>query len=105
MSGCGWPGHRLHAEVSITVDASLSVEQGHAIAKEVQHELLHHFRYLSEATIHVDPMTASGPEYHHIEEHAHGGCRGIHMRSRPDFDPCPAGSNADTIVPPGTAGR
>jgi cation diffusion facilitator family transporter len=28
-----WLGHRLHAEVNITVDSSLSVERGHAIAK------------------------------------------------------------------------
>ncbi|MGB8219756.1 MAG: cation diffusion facilitator family transporter [Methanoregula sp.] len=68
-----WLGHRLHAEVSITVDTSLSVEQGHAIAQEVNHELLHHLRYLSDATIHVDPMTASGPAYHHVSEHSHEG--------------------------------
>ena len=68
-----WLGHRLHAEVSVTVDSLLSVEQGHAIAKEVQHELLHHLKYLSDATIHVDPLTASGPEYHYIKEHSHEG--------------------------------
>ncbi|MGB9219827.1 cation diffusion facilitator family transporter [Methanoregula sp.] len=68
-----WLGHRLHAEVSITVDSSLSVEQGHTIAKEVQHELLHHLKYLSDATVHVDPITESGPAYHHIEEHSHDG--------------------------------
>jgi cation diffusion facilitator family transporter len=68
-----WLGHRFHAEVSITVDASLSVEQGHAIAQEVSHELLHHLKYLSDATIHVDPMTASGPVYHPVSEHSHEG--------------------------------
>jgi len=68
-----WLGHRLHAEVNITVDASFSVEKGHEIAKEFRHELLHHLRFLSDATIHVDPATASGPEYHHIEQHLHGG--------------------------------
>jgi len=68
-----WLGHRLHAEVNITVDSSLSVESGHAIAKEFRHELLHHLRYLSDATIHVDPVTASGPNYHHIAEHDHDG--------------------------------
>jgi cation diffusion facilitator family transporter len=66
-----WLGHRLHAEVNITVDSSLSVECGHEVAKEFQHELLHHLRYLSDATIHVDPATASGPEHHHIAEHDH----------------------------------
>ena len=68
-----WLGHRLHAEVNITVDSSLSVERGHAIAKEFRHELLHHLRYLSDATIHVDPTTASGPDYHNITEHHHDG--------------------------------
>jgi cation diffusion facilitator family transporter len=61
-----WLGHRLHAEVNITVDSALSVENGHAIAKEFRHELLHHLRCLSDAIIHIDPSTASGPDYHHI---------------------------------------
>ena len=68
-----WLGHRLHAEINITVDSSLSVESGHAIAKEFRHELLHHLRYLSDATIHVDPVSASGPDYHNIAEHDHDG--------------------------------
>ena len=68
-----WLGHRLHAEVNITVDSSLSVEKGYEIAKEFQHELLHHLRYLSDATIHVDPVTASGPAHHRITEHNHDG--------------------------------
>jgi len=68
-----WLGHRLHAEINITVDSSLSVERGHTIAKEFRHELLHHLRFLSDATIHVDPETASGPEHHHIEKHSHDG--------------------------------
>ncbi|MCK9630443.1 MAG: cation diffusion facilitator family transporter [Methanoregula sp.] len=68
-----WLGHRLHAEINITVGSSLSVESGHAIAKEFRHELLHHLRYLSDATIHVDPVSASGQDYHHIAEHDHDG--------------------------------
>jgi len=68
-----WLGHRLHAEINITVDSSLSVVQGHGIAREFRHELLHHLRYLSDATIHVDPVTASGPDHHHIREHNHDG--------------------------------
>ncbi len=68
-----WLGHRLHAEVNITVDSSLSVEKGHGIAKEFRHELLHHLRYLSDAVIHVDPVSASGPDFHHIAEHSHEG--------------------------------
>lgn len=68
-----WLGHRLHAEVNVAVDAGLSVGKGHEIACEVQHQLLHHLRYLSIATIHVDPADASGEEYHAIAEHEHDG--------------------------------
>jgi cation diffusion facilitator family transporter len=67
-----WLGHRLHAELNIAVSPDLSVEKGHEIAKEVRHQLLHHLRYLSTATIHIDPATASGEEYHRIPEHVHG---------------------------------
>ncbi|GIK36721.1 MAG: cation transporter [Chloroflexota bacterium] len=66
-----WLGHRLHAEINIAVRPDLSVEAGHKIALEVQHELLHHLRYLSGASIHVDPANASGEAYHRIAEHTH----------------------------------
>lgn len=68
-----WLGHRLHAKVNITVDTSFSVEKMYEIAKEFRHELLHHLKFLSDATIHVDPATVFGPEHHHIDEHSHGG--------------------------------
>lgn len=66
-----WIGHRLLAEVNIAVASDLTVEQGHAIAKEVRHQLLHHLRYLANATIHIDPITASGEGHHRIAEHVH----------------------------------
>ena len=66
-----WLGHRLHAEVNIAVSPELSVEKGHQIATEVQHQLLHHLRYLSNATIHIDPVNASGEKHHRIGEHVH----------------------------------
>ena len=59
------------AEVNIAVCSDLRVEQGHGIATEVRHQLLHHLRYLSNATIHIDPVNASGEAYHRIEEHTH----------------------------------
>ena len=68
-----WLGHRLHAEINMTVDAGLSVEGGHAIAMAYRHELLHHLKYLSDATIHVDPSTESGTGHHHVAEHSHEG--------------------------------
>jgi cation diffusion facilitator family transporter len=67
-----WLGHRLHAEINIAVASDITVEKGHEIAKDVRHQLLHHLRYLSNATIHVDPLNASGEKHHRIAEHAHG---------------------------------
>ncbi|MGB9979537.1 cation diffusion facilitator family transporter [Methanobacterium sp.] len=67
-----WLGHRMHAEINIAVDPTLSVEEGHEIAKEVRHQLLHHLQYLSNATIHIDPTDASGEKYHSISNHKHG---------------------------------
>ena len=66
-----WLGHRLHAEVNIAVRPELSVEEGHEVATEVRHQLLHQLRYLSNAAIHIDPVHASGEEHHCITEHAH----------------------------------
>ena len=66
-----WLGHRMLAEVNVAVDAHLSVAEGHAVAVDVRHQLLHRLEYLSDATVHVDPNTASGQAYHRIPEHRH----------------------------------
>jgi cation diffusion facilitator family transporter len=66
-----WLGHRLHAELNITVASDLTVAQGHDIANEVRHQLLHHLAYLSLAVIHVDPDERSGERFHAIETHTH----------------------------------
>lgn len=59
-----WLGHRLHTELNVAVEASLTVEQGHAIAKETQHELMEHLPYLSSVTIHIDPAHEAGDHHH-----------------------------------------
>jgi cation diffusion facilitator family transporter len=66
-----WIGHRLHAELNVAVNPALSIEQAHEIAIKVRHTLLHQLQYLSNATIHLDPLTASGETHHRIREHAH----------------------------------
>ena len=66
-----WLGHRMLADVNIAVKSALSVEEGHEIAREVRHQLLHHLPYLANATIHVDPANASGEHHHRISEHVH----------------------------------
>jgi cation diffusion facilitator family transporter len=66
-----WLGHRMLAEVNVAVPVDLSVAEGHAVAVEVRHRLLHRLPYLSDATVHVDPENASGQAYHRIAEHRH----------------------------------
>ncbi len=68
-----WLGHRLHAEVNVAVAPQLSVAEGHVIATEVNHELLHHLRYLSLAVVHVDPSDKAGEIHHQVVEHSHDG--------------------------------
>jgi len=68
-----WLGHRLRAELNIAINPAVTVEEGHEIAMEVRHTLMHHLRYLSGVTIHIDPVTASGEAYHHMGEHTHDG--------------------------------
>jgi cation diffusion facilitator family transporter len=66
-----WLGHRLRAEVNVAVDPELSVEEGHAVAREVNHRLMHELRYLDMAVVHVDPLQEAGEEHHRISAHSH----------------------------------
>lgn len=68
-----WLGHRLHAEVNITVSSEMSVRDAHTVADEVRHQLLHHLSYLSLVLIHIDPEERSGERHHRIDEHSHDG--------------------------------
>ena len=63
-----WMGHRLLAQVRLSVDGVQSVATGHEIAEVVHHELLHHVSNLSEAIIHVDPA-AEGFDPHASTAH------------------------------------
>ena len=68
-----WFGHRLRAEVNVAVDPDLSVAEGHAIAREVNHRLMHGLRYLDMAVVHVDPVQEVGEEHHRVAAHSHDG--------------------------------
>ena len=68
-----WIGHRLHAEVAVTVPGALSVREGHDIAREVRHQLLHHLQHLGSVTVHVDPEGHGGEGHHRIAQHTHDG--------------------------------
>jgi len=66
-----WLGHRLHAEINLAAVPNMSVAEGHDIALQARHELMHHLPYLSGVTIHVDPEDASGEVHHSIQKHTH----------------------------------
>ena len=68
-----WLGHRLRAEVNVAVSSECSVEEGHTIAREVNHRLLHELRYLDSAVVHVDPLQEAGEKHHRIPTHTHDG--------------------------------
>ena len=78
-------GHKTLAEVNIAVDPDLLVAAGHDIAEDAHYQLLHNLKYLSNATVHVDPVGLAGEEYHrhgigntehqesHVNEHGEHG--------------------------------
>jgi cation diffusion facilitator family transporter len=66
-----WLGHELRAEVNIVVAPDLSVAEGHTIAREVNHQLMHHLSYLRGVVIHVDPVQEAGEENHRVPAHSH----------------------------------
>ena len=60
-------GHLLLITLCISVDPKITMADGHAIAHEVEHTLLHEFPNAAEAVIHVDPIGDNDP--HNIAEH------------------------------------
>jgi divalent metal cation (Fe/Co/Zn/Cd) transporter len=63
-----WIGHQLRAECEISVPASLTVGQGHDIAVDAKHRLIHAVPGLGAALVHADPQhDTDGP---HRDPHA-----------------------------------
>jgi len=50
-----WIGHRLFAQVRLSVPGSISVTEAHAVAEASLHRLLHDVPKMSDAIVHVDP--------------------------------------------------
>lgn len=48
-----WVGHRIHADLTVDVDATASVESGHEIASAVQTHLRARISHLDEASVHI----------------------------------------------------
>jgi cation diffusion facilitator family transporter len=67
-----WLGHRLQADVRMTVDRDLDVATGHLIAEDVEQALMAALPLLSGAIVHVNPcdhdirhITDAQPAEHH----------------------------------------
>lgn len=54
-----WHGHRVYADLHVTVDRRLSVAESHAIVDRVQQAMAEHVPAFGEAHIHVCPCTHS----------------------------------------------
>jgi cation diffusion facilitator family transporter len=52
-----WIGHRLRAECEISVAADLTVADGHGIAVDAEHRLIHAVPRLTAALVHADPRS------------------------------------------------
>ena len=64
-----WLGHRLRAETDVTVAGTLNVIEGHAIAVEAEHRLLHDVPRLDAATVHINPSETGGRDPHEAIAH------------------------------------
>jgi cation diffusion facilitator family transporter len=60
-----WVGHRVQAELHVTVDRTLSVDESHAILERVEQALADQISAFGGATIHVDPCAHPEPATHH----------------------------------------
>jgi divalent metal cation (Fe/Co/Zn/Cd) transporter len=64
-----WFGRNLQIVTNVAVNPELSLVEGHAIAEEVRHALLHK-NGVSLVDIHVDPYDSSGnATYHSTSQH------------------------------------
>ena len=59
-----WLGHKVYADLHITVDSTLSVSEAHDIVERVQAALAEEIPALGEATVHVCPRGDSQPQGH-----------------------------------------
>lgn len=51
-----WSGHRLEADANIAVASTLSILEGHQVAENLEHELLHQIPHLEGVIIHLNPV-------------------------------------------------
>ena len=66
-----WIGHRLTLELNVAVNPNVTVTEGHGVAKEVRHQVLHLVPHVFGVMVHVDPASESGETFHQIAGHTH----------------------------------
>ncbi|WP_413451231.1 cation diffusion facilitator family transporter [Georgenia phoenicis] len=59
-----WTGHRLEAEIKISVDPDLPLGGGHAVAHAVKDQLRAQVPHLERASVQVSPATQLAPGHH-----------------------------------------
>ncbi len=64
-----WIGHQLRAECEIIVDGNLTVAQGHAIAADAEHRLMHAIPRLTAALVHADPHPGHREAHRKLDHH------------------------------------
>ncbi len=64
-----WLGHRLQAEMHVTVNEDLPTKESHRIVEEVRHTLFHAEPRLAVINVHVDPCCHSGEDAHALTAH------------------------------------
>lgn len=64
-----WLGHKLHAELHITVDEDMPTLESHRIVEEVRHALFHAMPKLAVVNVHADPCGHGGVDTHALTQH------------------------------------
>ena len=54
-----WSGHRMEGDISIQIEPGLNILEGHAIAEEVEHAMLHAAPNMDGAVVHLHPVVAA----------------------------------------------
>ena len=70
-----WSGHRLLADLTISVEGHRTLIEAHDIGEQVRHRLLHDIPHLEDAWIHTNPAGPSD-DHHHLTAHHRSGAEG-----------------------------
>ncbi|QWF78867.1 cation diffusion facilitator family transporter [Amycolatopsis sp. CA-230715] len=59
-----WIGHRLHADLAVAVDDTLTIDAAHRLAHEVERHLAAAVPHLAAAVVHAEPATGAHEAHH-----------------------------------------